>query len=45
MKKKKLRQGKKELIIDEDIFERILIKASKQLPLSPKKSAKAKRQT
>lgn len=45
MKKKKLRQNKKDLIIEESIFEKILTKATKQLPFSPKKSGKAKRQT
>ncbi len=45
MKKKKLGTDKKELTINENIFEKILTKATKQLPFSPKKSGKAKRQT
>lgn len=45
MKKKKLGSNKKALTIDENIFEKILTKATKQKPFSPKKSEKAKRQT
>ena len=45
MKKKQIGQRKKELTIEESLFEKLLGKATKQLPFSPKKSEKAKRQT
>lgn len=44
MKKKKLGLNKN-LTINELVFEKLLIRATKQLPFSPKKSGKAKRQT
>lgn len=45
MKREKLGQRKKELTIDESVFEKLLGKAVRQKPFSPKKSGKAKRQT
>ena len=44
MKKKNIGQNKK-LTIDESVFEKLLTKATKQLPFSLKKSGKAKHQT
>lgn len=44
MKKKKLGKDKN-LAIDESAFEKLLGKAVKQLPFSPKKSGKVKHQT
>lgn len=38
MKKKKLGKDEKELVIDENIFEKLLTRATKQLPFLPKKS-------
>ncbi len=49
--KKKTQPGKnrkqlnKNLTIDESVFEKLLGKAVRQLPFSPKKSGKAKHQT
>ena len=45
MKKKKLGTDKKDLTINESVFEKLLTKATKQLPFSPKKYGKAKLQT
>lgn len=44
MKKKKLGKDKNPTV-DENVFEKLLTKAAKQLPFSPKKSEKTKRQT
>lgn len=44
-KNKQIGKDKKDLIIDESVFEKVLGKATKQLPFSPKKSGKVTRQT